>query len=206
MIAFLQGTVIHTDEDGCVLLTPGGVGYELTCPTPVLAALPSAGTEEYIDLHVQTIVREDAMDLYGFLDRDTRDCFALLISISRLGPKTAVHILSSFSPEDLRRLVLEEDAGALTAVPGIGKKSAQHIFFELSYKLKDAPPARKGGKGAAPALTGKSQVFRDTLTGLTNLGYPEEEVRPHLDAVLAEEPDFDVTAALRAVLKRCMKT
>ncbi|GAB7080055.1 Holliday junction branch migration protein RuvA [Megalodesulfovibrio paquesii] len=202
MIAYLQGVVLHVDEESCVILTSGGVGYELVCPTPVLAGL-RLGHEA--SLHVQTIVREDALELFGFQDRDTRDCFALLISIARLGPKTAVNILAVFSPEDLRRLVLEQEASALTVVPGIGKKSAEHIFFELSYKLK-APAGRKGKTAAtSPVLAGKSAVYRDTLTGLTNLGYVEEEIRPVLDAVLKEEPDLDVTAALRAVLKRLVK-
>ncbi|MCA1945107.1 MAG: Holliday junction branch migration protein RuvA [Desulfovibrio sp.] len=202
MIAYLRGTVAGCDDESCVLLTPGGVGYELNCPTPVLASLKHG---QDATLHVQTIVREDAIELFGFLDRETRDCFALLISIARLGPKTAVNILSVFTPEDLHRLVLEQDAGALTVVSGIGKKSAEHIFFELSYKLK-APVGRKGKSlGASPVLAGKSMVYRDALTGLTNLGYGEEEIRPHLDAVLKDEPDLDVSAALRAVLKRLMK-
>lgn len=202
MIAFLHGTVTYCDDESCVLLTPGGVGYELTCPTPVLASLRQG---QEASLHVQTIVREDAIELFGFPDRDTRDCFALLISIARLGPKTAVNILSVFTPEDLHRVVLEQDASALTVVSGIGKKSAEHIFFELSYKLK-APAGRKGKTpGASPVLAGKSMVYRDALTGLTNLGYVEDEIRPHLDAVLKDEPDLDVSAALRAVLKRLMK-
>ena len=202
MIAFLHGTVTCCDDESCVLLTPGGVGYEVACPTPVLAGLRQG---QEASLHVQTIVREDAIELFGFQDRDTRDCFALLISIARLGPRTAVNILSVFTPEDLHRVVLEQDASALTVVSGIGKKSAEHIFFELSYKLK-APAGRKGkAPGTSPVLAGKSMTYRDALTGLTNLGYVEDEIRPHLDAVLKDEPDLDVSAALRAVLKRLMK-
>ena len=113
-----------------------------------------------------------------------------------MGAKTATAILSVFRPDDLRRLVLDDDYALLTQVPGIGRKTAQHIFLELKYKL-DA------GLADMAALTGKNAggVFADALTGLTNLGYDETEAGQALKAVLAAEPDLDVTAALRAALK-----
>ena len=126
----------------------------------------------------------------------------MLTGISKVGARTALAMLSVFRPDDLRRLVLEEDLAALTRVPGIGKKTAQHILLELKYKLKtdDAP--------ALAPLAGQERpgsVLRDVLDGLAGLGYGEEEAGPLARAVLQEEPDLDVSGALRAVLKALAK-
>ena len=119
----------------------------------------------------------------------------MLTSISKVGARTALGILSAFRPDDLRRLVLEDDVLALTQVSGIGKKSAQHIFLELKYKLKveDMPAA------ASLQLGVPGSVYRDALTGLEGLGYAE--AAPVLKNILHEEPDLEVSEALRAALK-----
>lgn len=203
MIAYLKGVVAAKAEKSCLLVTPGGVGYEVGLSTPTVAALPAEGGEA--ELWTQTIVREDAMELYGFLSWRERQTFAMLLGISKLGPKTALGILSTFSADDLVALVAHEDVDALTRVPGIGKKSAQRIFVELKYKLDAeaaaAPP--RGLEGAAVS------AFRDALAGLTNLGYDETQAREVLDEVFAAEPDpepdLDVTQALRSALKLIAK-
>ena len=144
------------------------------------------------------MVREDAQELYGFATFEERQTFEVLTSISKVGARTALGILSIFRPQDLRRIVLEDDVLALTRVSGIGKKTAEHVFLELKYKLKveDAP------QGAV--LTGDARpgsVFRDVLDGLANLGYAEDECAPLVKKLLLEQPDLDVTGALRAALK-----
>ncbi|MFW5734456.1 MAG: Holliday junction branch migration protein RuvA [Oceanidesulfovibrio sp.] len=192
MIAYLEGRLLDVSESSLVLVTEGGVGYELFAPVPLLSRLPAKG--EHLTVHVQTIVREDAIELYGFEDWESRKLFALLISISKLGPKTGLAILSMFSPDDLRRIVAEEDVAALTRVPGIGKKTGQHIFLELKYKLKDTVDDLPAGPAGS--------VLRDSVAGLMNLGYAEEEARPAVEAALADESDMDVAEALRAALKR----
>ena len=194
MIAYLEGRVGQVFEHGCLVITAGGVGYEVGLPTHTLAALPAIG--ETVCLYTITVVREDALELYGFASWDERQTFLVLTSISKVGAKTATAILSVFRPDDLRRLVLDDDYALLTQVSGIGRKTAQHIFLELKYKL-DA------GLADMAALTGThaSGVFRDALTGLTNLGYDETEAGQALKEVLAAEPDLDVSAALRAALK-----
>ena len=194
MIAYLEGRVGQVFEHGCLVITAGGVGYEVGLPTHTLAALPAMG--ETVCLYTITVVREDALELYGFASWDERQTFLVLTSISKVGAKTATAILSVFRPDDLRRLVLDDDYALLTQVPGIGRKTAQHIFLELKYKL-DA------GLADMAALTGTHAggVFRDALTGLTNLGYDETEAGQALKEVLAAEPDLDVSAALRAALK-----
>ena len=175
-------------------------GYEVALPAHTLAALPDRG--EPLALYTSLAVREDALELFGFASFEERQTFEVLVSISKVGARTALAILSIFRPDDLRRLVLEDDVLALTRVSGIGKKTAQHVFLELKYKLKveDVPQA------AVLAASGRpGSVFRDVLDGLANLGYAEEECAPLVKKILHEEPDLDVTGALRAALKALAK-
>ncbi|MBU1001702.1 MAG: Holliday junction branch migration protein RuvA [Proteobacteria bacterium] len=202
MIAFLAGTVAVRTEGGCVLLTPGGVGYEVGMVQAVAAALPKVGGE--VELFVQTIVREDAIELYGFLTWDERELFATLLSINKLGPKTALSILAVFTPDDLRRLVLSDDYTRLIQVPGIGKKSAQRIFIDLKFKLEGQ--GISGLEPFAPSLDGGAgSAFRDALMGLCNLGYDEGEAKTVLEKVFSDQPDLDVGSALREALKLIAK-
>lgn len=196
MIGYLEGRVVARRDRFAIVLTPGGVGYELELPTPVAAALPAPGGQ--VSLFVHTVVREDALELFGFASLDDRETFRTLIGISKLGPRTALAILSHFTADDLLRLVASGDAEALVRVPGIGKKSAQRIFIELSYKLEGRAPSA----GLAPVATLPGGVAGDVVAGLTNLGYPEPEARQVAAEVLEAEPDLDVAAALRQALKR----
>jgi Holliday junction DNA helicase RuvA len=107
MIAYLSGTLLTPTDRGCILVTPGGVGYEVALSTRGRAALPAKGGE--LSLTVRTIVREDAIELFGFSSLEERAVFDTLLSISKLGPKTGLAILSIFTPEELRTLVLRED-------------------------------------------------------------------------------------------------
>jgi Holliday junction DNA helicase RuvA len=153
--------------------------------------------------HTCFMVRQDAQELYGFPTWEERQTFLVLTSISKVGATTALAVLSLFRPEDLRRIVLEDDVLALTRVSGIGKKTAQHVFLELKYKLKveDMPQAALlTGKGERPG-----GVYRDALDGLGSLGYAEEEVAPAVRKVLRDEPDLDVAGVLRATLKALAK-
>lgn len=196
MIAYLEGRLAETWGNACLIVTGSGVGYEVALPGHTLAALPGRG--EPLALYTSLAVREDALELFGFATFEERQTFEVLVSISKVGARTALAILSIFRPDDLRRLVLEDDVLALTRVSGIGKKTAQHVFLELKYKLKaeDAPQA------AVLAVAGRpGSVLRDVLDGLANLGYAEEECAPLIKKILHEEPDLDVTGALRAALK-----
>lgn len=193
MIAYIEGRIAEITEDGCVLVTQGGVGYEVFLPGNVLAKLPARGEMTYF--YTNTVVREDALELYGFSSWDERELFLVLTSISRIGAKTALAIMTVYRPDDLRRLVAEEDVAALTRVPGIGKKTAQQLFLELKYKLK------ADGVSAIPQAGPVGSVARDAVAGLTNLGYDESEAAKVVKQVLEEEPDLDVGEALRAALK-----
>ncbi len=192
MIAYVEGRVAEVTDNACVVVTQGGVGSEVFLASHTLSRLPGKGGEAHF--FACTVVREDALELYGFESWDERETFLVLTSISRVGARTAMAILSVFRPDDLRRLVAEDDMVSLTRVSGIGKKTGQQIFLELKYKLK--------GDAAAPAAVApRGSVLADAVAGLANLGYDEEEAVQTVKKVLSHEPDLDVGGALRAALK-----
>ena len=194
MIAYVEGRVAEITENACIVVTSCGVGYEVFLSSRGLSRLPGKGKETAF--FTSTVVREDALELYGFESWDERETFLVLTSISRVGARTAMAILSVFKPDDLRRIVAEDDVLSLTRVSGIGKKTGQQIFLELKYKLKgDAPvtPGLDAGKAGT--------VTADAVAGLVNLGYDEEESLQVVKKALADEPDLDVGGTLRAALK-----
>lgn len=202
MIAYLEGTLKERTDDGCILLTAGGVGYELALPTSVASSLPGRG--EALSLFVHTRVYQDGMDLYGFSSFDQLGFFRTLISIDKLGPKKAMAILSQFSPEKLREVAFREDVKTLSTVPGIGPKSARQILWHLKEKVEklteSAGPQEVPGVTAGPV--GPAGEFFDALAGLRNLGYSEDEVRPVLKDIFDQDGDMDATGALRIALKK----
>ncbi len=194
MIAYIEGRIGELWASSCIVITESGLGYAVSLPNHTLSHLPAKG--EWITLYTSMQVREDSQELFGFETWDERQTFEILVSISKVGARTALAILSLYRPDDLRRLVLEDDMVALTRVSGIGKKTGQHIFLELKYKLKvDSMPSLAGGP---PSM---GSILRDVLDGLNNLGYAEEETAPLVRNILQEEPDLDISGALRAALK-----
>lgn len=200
MIGFLQGTVLSANEKGLVLLTPGGVGYDVAAPTSVVAKLPGKGGE--VEMYIHTQVAEKAIDLFGFLEPDDLELFRTLISIDKLGPKKALAILSMFDAEHLREIAFREDVNMLSRVPGIGPKSAKQILWNLKDKVNKLTPTTGKGAGTATKQQGPQGEYLDTLAGLKGLGYAEEEVRPMIMEVFDDEPDLDAAGAIRAVLKK----
>lgn len=200
MIAYLEGRLAEIWGNSCLIITEGGVGYAVAVPATVAASLPGRGG--HVAFYTSLCVREDALELFGFSTFEERQTFETLISISKVGARTALAILSIYRPDDLRRMVAEDDVLALTRVSGIGRKTAEHVFLELKYKLKveDAPQATALAAGDRPG-----SVFRDVLAGLANLGYAEDESAPLVKKILHQEPDLDVTGALRAALKALAK-
>ena len=199
MIAYLEGRLLELSEKTCLLVTEGGVGYEVFMPSSALSKLPALGGQAALFVH--TVIREDAIDLYGFLSSEDREVFRTLISIDKLGPKKALAILAQFSPEHLREIAFREDDATLATVPGIGPKSARQILWFLKDKVNKI----KGPLGKAPARGASSRPpdeYLDALAGLRNLGYSEEEARPLLQEIFGEEPDLDAAGAIRAALKR----
>lgn len=180
MIAHLRGKLAQKDP-GRVVVDVNGVGYEVFIPLTTFTALPNAGSEVSMDVH--THVREDVIALYGFSTRRERVIFEKLMTISGIGPKLAITILSGGSVEDLVGAIKRSDLARLTAIPGVGRKTAERIILELRDKLQDFAEAQA-----------KSSVEVDVLSALENLGYnralAEGALRRALDG--DRDPAFDV--------------
>lgn len=190
MIASVRGMVLERSGDSTVLVEVGGVGYVVTVTPRALAELePSSPVFLYIYHHI----REDAQTLYGFLQRDERATFEVLIGTHGIGPALAVAILATHPPAALVDIVATNDLGALTLVPGVGKKTAERLLVELRNRL-DLPMLDPVGAPTGGGTTVVSDV-RDALAGL---GYGPEEVR---DALREVPATTDAPAMLRDALK-----
>lgn len=191
MIGSLRGTVLERSLDGVVLIDVGGVGYLVTVTPRTMAELEPTTT---VFLHVHHHIREDAQTLYGFATRDERVAFHQLIGTHGIGPAMAMAILATHLPTTLVDIVAEGDIGALTLVPGVGKKTAERLLVELKNRLSlpVLDPVAAGGGGAGGSIVG------DVREALAGLGYQPEEIRE----VLRELPaDGDAPTLLRDALK-----
>ncbi|MBP5661920.1 MAG: Holliday junction branch migration protein RuvA [Clostridia bacterium] len=194
MYAFINGTIEETDAAGVVIQT-GGIGYLLQCPAGVMNTVKVGQT---VKLYTYQAVREDAITLYGFLTRQDRTMFLRLVSVSGIGPKIALQVLSSLSAGELAIALVSGDASALTHVPGIGKKTAQRLILELREKVDNdelthgiTPPSA----GATPA----SSIMNDAVYALAALGYSTQEASRAAEAVSADCKTTE--EIIRAVLK-----
>jgi Holliday junction DNA helicase RuvA len=178
-----------------VILSCNGVGYEIDVPMSTFYPLPRTGEEVTLLTHL--VVREDAHLLFGFLTAAERTAFRQLLKISGVGPKVALSVLSGMSVDDLSAAVAAEDAGRLTKVPGIGKKTAERLVLELRDKLPKALPAARAG---APDGSAESA---DVLNALLGLGYNEREAQAAVRQLPANLPIAD---AIRQALKHLAKT
>jgi Holliday junction DNA helicase RuvA len=182
MIAHLRGKLIIRRPNQAIVET-GGVGYDVTISVPTFSELPSLGSE--VALHIHTHVREDQIALYGFLRPEEKQLFEKLITVSGIGPKLAITILSGMPAEDMTGAIRNNDVSRLTKIPGIGKKTAERMVLELRDKL---PPVGADQVQVVPSL---SAVQEDVLSALVNLGYQ----RPVAEKALAsveKNGSFDV--------------
>jgi Holliday junction DNA helicase RuvA len=161
MIAHLRGRLFSKHPNQAIV-EAGGVGYELTISVPTFSELPGAGAE--VSLHVHTHVREDAIALFGFLHAREKQLFERLITVSGIGPKLAITILSGMAAEEMVGAIRSNEIARLTRIPGIGRKTAERMVLELRDKLEDF--------GAAPAaVEAATPVEEDVISALVNLGY-----------------------------------
>ena len=161
MIDFIEGKLEEKGEEGAVI-SVGGLGLGLFVSTPTLQNLPAIG--EKVRLYGYLHVREDLLQLYGFGDRRERELFLKLISVSGIGPKVALALLSAYDPETFVRLVSTEDLEAITAVSGVGKKSGQRIILELKGKLDDIHVEK-------PGEPQQISLKQEGINALVSLGY-----------------------------------
>ncbi len=188
MIAVLNGRVLETYPDSLVIGV-GGVGLQVFVPSPLRDRL-HPGDE--IFLHTYLVVRQDALSLYGFETREERELYLLLLSVDGIGPKSALAVLSTLSPDAIRRAIFHEQPEVFTRVPGVGKKTAQKILLQLQDRI----PAMSG---LEPALA-ISDVDTEVIGALTALGYSVVEAQSALQSIPRDTPQ-DVEARLRAALQ-----
>jgi holliday junction DNA helicase RuvA len=162
MIAHLRGKLLAKHPNQAIVET-AGVGYDVTISVPTFSDLPGVGSE--VSLHIHTHVREDLIGLYGFLRPGEKQLFEKLITVSGIGPKLAITILSGMPADEMAGSIRGNDIARLTRIPGIGRKTAERMVLELRDKL---PPQASGQEPAAPVM---SAIEEDVLSALLNLGY-----------------------------------
>ena len=199
MIEFIKGELAALEADKAVVEV-GGVGFGVYMSGQALGMLPQPG--HTVKLYTYLNVKEDALQLYGFLTRDDLEVFRLLIGVSGIGPKGALGILSGLTPDELRFAVMSNDVKAISAAPGIGKKTAEKLILELKDKLRiedvlehAASEGRSGGT-AAPGGT----VATEAVQALVALGYGSTEALQAVKQVEISE-DMEVEEVLKAALK-----
>lgn len=200
MIAFLAGNVAARGA-GSAVIEVGGVGMTVHCTPATLAGLRVG---EPARVATSMVVREDSLTLYGFAQDDERDVFEQVQNAGGVGPRVALAMLAVHSPDALRQAVATEDTGALTQVPGIGRKGAQRIVLELKGKLSapaDGVDLVEGAPQAPAAAPWRPQV----VSGLVNLGWSTRDAEAAADAVAADPAtaeEYDVAALLRSALRK----
>ncbi|MBQ1547017.1 MAG: Holliday junction branch migration protein RuvA [Lachnospiraceae bacterium] len=174
MISYIKGTVEDIGDDYFVLESHD-IGYRIFAPGSVLNRLPAKGTE--IKVHTYFKVSEDAIQLYGFLDKETKNLFLMLLSVNSVGPKAALSILSVFSAEDVRFAIVSGDSKTISRAPGIGTKTAQRIILDLKDKLDAAEVVedKLSGGVSTDIPTGTPSVKTDAIAALTALGYSQTD-------------------------------
>ena len=185
MIAHLRGR-LFSKQPGQAIVEAAGVGYDVTISVPTFTSLPAEGAE--VSLYIHTHVREDALALYGFMDRNEKRLFERLITVSGVGPKLAVTILSGLNPERTVDAIRAHDHATLTLIPGVGKKLAERLVVELKDKLDDFAVAPASPNVQGPAVD-------DVLSALTNLGYQRPAAEKAIEQAIAKDKalsaDFD---------------
>lgn len=203
MYAYIKGTLEEIMEDSVVVET-GGIGYNVKVSTTTADLLPGIGSE--VKIYTYTLVREDAFSLYGFLTRDDLEVFKKLITVSGIGPKGGLAILSVMSADALRFAVMAGDAKAIAKAPGIGAKTAERVILDLRDKisLEDTlrgigAPAGKTGS-SADAKTADNVMKREAIEALVALGYSASDATAAVKKVELHE-DITVEDILKQALK-----
>src|SRR5687767_2837682 len=199
MIAFLRGRVFDKQPNR-IIVDVQGVGYDVVVPLSTFYDIGDEGAD--VSLRVYTHVREDALQLYGFLTELERQLFERLIGISGIGPKLAIAVLSGMDPRDLLLSVQRGDVARLTSIPGVGKKTSERIVLELKDRLAQLP-----GAVAVEAVStnGADRVRGDLLSALQNLGYHRPQAEKAIDATLQTMSDPTFEQALKAALRELMR-
>lgn len=199
MYAYIKGELAEKNIDS-IVVEAAGVGYLIYIPTQYFDMLPDEG--EDVKIYAYLCVREDAMILYGFLSKDDLEIFKLLITVSGIGPKGGLAILSTLPADDLRFAILSGDSKAISKAPGIGAKTAQRVILDLKDKLslEDAFEKKLENQTSGAAVSMNSTVKNDAVMALNALGYSSTESLKAVSKVDITE-DMDVEDVLKLALK-----
>ncbi|MBA7658747.1 Holliday junction ATP-dependent DNA helicase RuvA [subsurface metagenome] len=189
MIHYLKG-ILEYKSPAFIIVEVGGVGYEINIPLSSFDLLPPEGKEIKINTYLHW--RENGLTLYGFVTQEERDFFGLLISISKIGPKSALRIVSRISPSEFKRAIKKGDLATLTHVPGIGGKTAQRLILELKERIEEEEIVEPG----------KETITKDTLSALISLGYTRKEAEKAVkEALRSTEEGVDLAGLIREALR-----
>ena len=203
MIAHLNGTLL-SKEATSVIVDVGGVGYEVTIPLSTFYDLPEEGSNA--QLLIYTHVKEDALQLYGFNTARERKLFVQFISVSGIGPKLGITLLSHMKADELIASIKTNNLARLTLIPGVGRKTAERLIVDLREKMTALSAAQldeeRGVKPEDTSVSSEDSVRADALSALLNLGYQRSGAEKAIDAALGEGGDISVESVLRRSLKK----
>jgi len=203
MIAHLSG-ILFSKQATSVIVDVGGVGYEVTIPLSTFYELEDTGKP--VQLRIYTHVREDMLQLFGFKSIRERELFLKIISVSGIGPKLGITLLSGMSADELIAAIRTNDLARLTLIPGIGRKTAERLVIELREKVAALTSAQLEEaltmKAAATGESRRDDVRADALSALLNLGYQRGSAEKAIDSAIAEGGELTVETVLRRVLRK----
>jgi holliday junction DNA helicase RuvA len=197
MIAHIKG-LLQTKSTNAIIIDNGGIGYEVITPLSTFYALPEEGHE--VSLHIYTHVREDAFILFGFMTEVEKKIFKLLITVSGIGPKLAINILSGIGPDELLAAISSGDVAKLQSIPGVGKKTAERLALEL----KDKAIKLRGDVELSPSMAASrvdKAIINDALSALVNLGYPSKAAGNAVDKVCSTMKEMTLEGVIKEALR-----
>lgn len=197
MIAHLSGSLFSKTTQS-VIIEAGGIGYEVYVPLSTFYALPEK--DEKVSLHIHTHVREDALLLFGFSSKLEKDIFVMLTSVSGIGPKLSINILSGIEPQDLLKAIASGDAARLQAIPGVGKKTSERIVLELKERALRVLESEEISPVSLPEIEDK-QLVDDAVSALVNLGYPSKSAKPAIEKAQSAIEELTLESLIREALK-----
>lgn len=199
MFYHIEGIVTEL-EPNLVVLDCGGVGYALNATMNTVSYIHMG---DKVKLYVAEAIGENNFDLYGFYTKGEKRCFELLVSVSGIGPKAALSILSYSTPETLALAIMNDDVKALTVAPGVGKKIAQRVILELKDKMSKETAGQEIKLPAAVPVTGQNDTMSDAMAALAVLGYSSVEIAPALKKI--DVTGMSAEEIIKAVLKQMVK-
>lgn len=200
MIAQLTGKLAHKQPNS-IVIDVGGVGYEVTVPLSTFYDLGEPGSD--VSLRIHTNVREDAIQLFGFRTLREKELFLKLTSVTGIGPKLAVTMLSGMAASELIAAIRNNDLARLTGIPGVGRKTAERVVVELREKLAKMTFEGEPEALVAPAAGASREAVRDdTVAALVSLGYPKAVAEKAVERAMVEDGDGSIEAVLKRALRR----